>query len=257
MMGNSANARRFATGNSVTAKSAREEILGEIKRALHRERNSVPVRGEAVASASSQLEDVVSGIRKNCEHRRGELIEGFESEVTRIGGRFHRAADAESAFQYIEQVASVREARTIVAWEGQILDGIDVPRRLGEKGIQLLTETTEAELVRKSAVADLGVSRVDYALSDTGTLVLLARNGQARSISLLPPVHIAVVKPDQMLSGLSDLFPLLRHAAKVEGRDLSSAITFITGPSRTADIELTLVVGVHGPQQLHVVLLDC
>jgi L-lactate dehydrogenase complex protein LldG len=85
--------------------------------------------------------------------------------------------------------------------------------------------------------------------------VLLARKGQARSISLLPPVHIAVVKPEQLLSGLSDLFPLLRGEA--EGRDLSSAITFITGPSRTADIELTLVVGVHGPQQLHVVLLDC
>ncbi len=65
------------------------------------------------------------------------------------------------------------------------------------------------------------------------------------------------MKPEQLLPGLSDLFPLLRVEAEAEGGDLSSAITFITGPSRTADIELTLVVGVHGPQQLHVVLLDC
>jgi L-lactate dehydrogenase complex protein LldG len=218
---------------------------------------SGPVRGEAVASASSQLEDLVSEIRKNCEQRRGELVKQFEAELTRVGGRFHRAANVESAFQYIEQVASVREARTIAAWEGQIIDGIDVPRRLEEKGIELLTETAGPEFIRRMAVAEVGVSGVDYALADTGTLVLLARKGQARSISLLPPVHIAVMKPEQVLSGLSDLFPLLRGEAEAEGRDLSSAITFITGPSRTADIELTLVVGVHGPQQLHVVLLDC
>lgn len=241
----------------MTAKSAREEILGDIERALHRDVKSGPARRDAVAWTSGQLEDLVSEIRKNCEQRRGELIEQFLLELTRIGGRFQRVANGESAFQYILQVASVREARTIVAWEGQIIGGIDMPRRLREKGIELLTETIGAEFISSMAAADLGVSGVDYALADTGTLVLLARKGQARSISLLPPVHIAVMRPEQILSGLSDLFPLLRHAVREEGRDLSSAITFITGPSRTADIELTLVVGVHGPQELHVVLLDC
>jgi L-lactate dehydrogenase complex protein LldG len=97
------------------------------------------------------------------------------------------------------------------------------------------------------------VSGVDHAIADTGTLVLLARTGQARSVSLLPPVHVAVVRPGQILSSLDDLFPVLRHDGNGE---LASAVTFITGPSRTADIELTLVVGVHGPQELHVVLLD-
>lgn len=239
----------------MTARTAREEILGDIKRALHGEGKSGAERG--VASTSSELDDLVLEIRKNCEQRRAELVKQFESELTRIGGRFHRAANAESAFQYIEQVASNRDAKTIVAWEGQIIDGIDLPRRLSEKSIELLVETSGPEFIRRTAIADIGLSGIDYALADTGTLVLLARKGQARSISLLPPVHIAVMKAEQVLSGLSDLFPLLRGGAEAEGRDLSSAITFITGPSRTADIELTLVVGVHGPQQLHVVLLDC
>jgi L-lactate dehydrogenase complex protein LldG len=71
----------------------------------------------------------------------------------------------------------------------------------------------------------------------------------------LPPVHVAIVRPQQILPGLSDLFPLLQGESNGL-RNLSSAITFITGPSRTADIELKLVVGVHGPQELHVLMLD-
>jgi L-lactate dehydrogenase complex protein LldG len=240
----------------VTAENAREEILGNIKRALRGEPHRGGLPCETVASSSNHLEDMVSNIRKNCEGRRSELIEQFETELTRIGGRFHAASSAESAFEYIEQVASLIDARTIVAWEGAIIDGIDLAGSLGAKGIELLTETAAADFISRTSAARIGVSGVDYALADTGTLVLLACQGQARSISLLPPVHIAVVKPEQILSGLADLFPLLRGAAEAEGRDLSSAITFITGPSRTADIELTLVVGVHGPQELHVVLLD-
>jgi L-lactate dehydrogenase complex protein LldG len=241
----------------VTAKTAREEILGDIRRSLHGEGNAGPLRGEPVPSTSSHLDQLVSEIKNDCEQRRGELIEQFESELKRVGGRFHRATTVESAFQYIEQVASVRQAKTIIAWETQVIDDIDLSGKLEEKGIEVLTETAEREFIPAAAASDVGVSGVDFALADTGTLVLLARKGQARSISLLPPVHIAVVKPEQLLSGLSDLFPLLRSEAEAEGGDLSSAITFITGPSRTADIELTLVVGVHGPQQLHVVLLDC
>jgi L-lactate dehydrogenase complex protein LldG len=241
----------------MTAKSAREEILEDIGRALHGEGKAGPLRGEPVPSASRDLDQLVSEIKKDCEQRRGELIVQFESELTRVGGRFHRATTAESAFQYIEEVASVRQAKTIIAWDTQVIDDIDLSRKLEEKGIEVLTETADREFIPAAAASDVGVSGVDFALADTGTLVLLARKGQARSTSLLPPVHIAVVKPEQLLSGLSDLFPLLRGQAQAESRDLSSAITFITGPSRTADIELTLVVGVHGPQQLHVVLLDC
>jgi L-lactate dehydrogenase complex protein LldG len=185
------------------------------------------------------------------------LLAQFEIELRRVGGRFHKAANAESAFGYIEQAVSARQARTIVACETQIIDDTGLPEKLAEAGIECLTETAGREFIASAAEAEVGVSGVDYALADTGTLVLLARKGRARSISLLPPVHIALMKREQVVSGLSDLFPLLRSEAQAEGRDLSSAITLITGPSRTADIELTLVVGVHGPQELHVVLLDC
>jgi len=233
---------------------ARERILGDIRGALRRDRNPTSVPGESPASASSQLS--VSDIEKNCNARRDELIAQLESESTRIGARFHKAATADAAFQYVEQVASARQAKTVVSWDAPLFDSLDLSARLAQKGIVCCKEMTDAELVPKAAAADIGLSGVDYALADTGTLVLLAGNGRARSISLLPPVHIAVVRPHQVLSGLSDLFPILRRDASMSGETLSSAITFITGPSRTADIELTLVVGVHGPQELHVLLFD-
>ena len=240
----------------MTATSAREEILRDIRRALEREGRSAPSPAEPVVSSFSQLDQQVCEIRKDCAQRRGALVNQFETELARVGGRFHRTTTPESALRCIEQIGLDRQAKTIIGDDAQLIAGIDLPKRLEGTGIEFLTETTDSELIRTAVVADIGLSGIDYALADTGTLVLLARKGQARSISLLPPVHIAVMKPEQVISDLNDLFPLLRNQTEAGDGNLTSAITFITGPSRTADIELTLVVGVHGPQQLHVVLIE-
>lgn len=234
--------------------SAREQILGDIKRALEGKVKSPSSDALPVHSASRKLDQSVGEIKRNCEEKRDDLIGQFEFELTRVGGRLHRATTGESAFQYVQQIISERRAKTILGCETGVIDGIDLPKRLAEKGVEFVTET-EREFIRTAALADIGLSGVDYALADTGTLVLVAGKGQPRSISLLPPVHIAVLKPEQVIPGLNDLFPLLRSDTEAGGGDLSSAVTFITGPSRTADIELTLVVGVHGPQQLHVILV--
>jgi L-lactate dehydrogenase complex protein LldG len=140
-----------------------------------------------------------------------------------------------------------------------LINELGLETKLAEAEIQFVTccEGIGAEdFTRRVEAADIGVTSVDYALADTGTLVLRAGHGRARSISLLPAVHIAVLKPGQIISGLDDLFPLLAETCERSSGSLDSALTFITGPSRTADIELTLVVGVHGPQELHVILLD-
>jgi L-lactate dehydrogenase complex protein LldG len=183
-----------------------------------------------------------------------DLIGRFESEVTRVGGRFYRATNAESACEYVEKVAAAERASTIICSNGELADEMDLRRHFEGKGIQFITESTESNIVREAARAEIGLTGVDYALAETGSLVLLARPEQARSVSLLPPVHIALIRPEQVIGGFDELFELLR--ADFEATGVRSAVTFITGPSRTADIELTLVVGVHGPQQLHVVLIE-
>ena len=107
------------------------------------------------------------------------------------------------------------------------------------------------ELRALCSTAAVGITSAHYCLADTGTLVMIASPEEARLISLLPPVHIAVVDSGSMLSGLDELFANTALPA-----EQSSSMVLITGPSRTADIEQTLVRGVHGPGEIHVVLLS-
>jgi L-lactate dehydrogenase complex protein LldG len=109
--------------------------------------------------------------------------------------------------------------------------------------------TDREELRDLCAAADVGITSADYALADTGTLVMLASPQEARLISLLPPAHIAVVPRERILTGLDELFSLLPNPAET-----TSSMVLITGPSRTADIEQILVRGVHGPGLLTVVV---
>ena len=98
--------------------------------------------------------------------------------------------------------------------------------------------------------SQLGITGVDYLVAETGSAVMLARPDQPRSTSLLPVVHIAVAERSQIVADLFDLFERLAE----RGAQPSSA-TLITGPSKTGDIELKLVTGVHGPGEFHVVVV--
>ena len=95
---------------------------------------------------------------------------------------------------------------------------------------------------------DVGISTAQAAIAETGTLVLDSTHERHRLVSLVPPVHIAIVNASSIVETLSDALALLQK------KEISPVITFITGPSRTADIELTLAIGVHGPQQLYVIV---
>jgi L-lactate dehydrogenase complex protein LldG len=107
------------------------------------------------------------------------------------------------------------------------------------------------ELRALCSTAAVGITSADYCLADTGTLVMISSKDEARLISLLPPIHIAVVNAERMLSGLDDLLETVPLPA-----ERSSSMVLITGPSRTADIEQTLVRGVHGPGEIHVVVIS-
>src|SRR5262245_52514263 len=98
---------------------------------------------------------------------------------------------------------------------------------------------------------DIGITTAQAAIAETGTLVLDSTRERNRLISLVPPVHIAIVEAAKIYSTLGETLSMLQSE-----NEISPVVTFITGPSRTADIELTLAIGVHGPQELYVIIYD-
>jgi L-lactate dehydrogenase complex protein LldG len=111
--------------------------------------------------------------------------------------------------------------------------------------------TDRAALRAACVTADVGITSADYALAETGTLVMLASPEEPRLISLLPPVHIAVFPRSRMLANLDELLAVLPNPA-----EQTSSMVLITGPSRTADIEQILVRGVHGPGEIYAVIVE-
>jgi len=116
----------------------------------------------------------------------------------------------------------------------------------------IATEVDEITIAPDAAALfgyDVGITTAQAAIAETGTLVLDSERERHRLVSLVPPVHIAIIEATQIYQTLAEALNVLRQKERV-----SSIVTFITGPSRTADIELTLAIGVHGPQELYVIV---
>ena len=96
---------------------------------------------------------------------------------------------------------------------------------------------------------EVGISTAQAGIAETGTLVLDSARERHRLVSLVPPVHIAIIDASSIVETLGEALTLLQ-----KDKEISPVITFITGPSRTADIELTMAIGVHGPRELYVIV---
>ncbi|HLN03742.1 MAG TPA: lactate utilization protein [Bryobacteraceae bacterium] len=170
-------------------------------------------------------------------------IQSFCERIEALAGKTYRAASAVDARDYVSSVVAGRSA---VASNAPILRECGVTSLPGvQSGF-----TDRDELRAVCSTVACGISGADYALADTGTLVMLSSRHEARLISLLPPVYIALVARERLLTGLDELLSILPHPA-----EQTSSMVLITGPSRTADIEQILVRGVHGPGEIHVVVV--
>jgi L-lactate dehydrogenase complex protein LldG len=202
-------------------------------------------------------------LRRELSERWREHLERFRHEFERVGGILHRVTDAAEVPEAIARLAAERGGRRVVAWHGEAL-GLDVAGPLAARGLQAsaapVAEVDAAERDRRRALAadaDLGVTGVDLAIAETGTLVVVSGAGRPRSTSLLPPCHVAVFDRDVLVASLLQAGLALEawhEGSPPDGRGTS--INFITGPSRTADIELTLTRGVHGPREVHAVFVE-
>ncbi len=244
----------------MTPDARREEFLENVRQALGR-RPGPPEPGEHPTaffrdgpSVEKRARAVIDEAKANAE----ELMSRLEQSASEIGWKVFRAASAEEARDYIAKLARDLEARVIVRSAHPAVERLDLDGALETAGaavhVMAADEHQDRQTLRQRAIsADLGVTGVDFSIAETGSCAMVSGKGASRLPSLLPPVHVAVVEKGQVLPGLDELFAL-RRAAAVRG-EAQGYMNIVSGPSRSADIEHTLVTGVHGPGEVHMVLL--
>jgi L-lactate utilization protein LutC len=180
-------------------------------------------------------------------------VSRFRDELAAAGVHAHVVVDRPAAVAKVLHILAERSARRCLLGRGDFIDVLPLRDKLCDQGLEVVeTNSLEGDAEREAYfAADVGISGVDYLIAETGSVVLLTRPDQPRSLSLLPPIHVAVAHRGQLLPDLFDLFAPERWP-----NGPPACVSVITGPSKTGDIELRLVTGVHGPGEVHVVLLD-
>ncbi|MPZ17915.1 MAG: lactate utilization protein [Luteitalea sp.] len=184
-----------------------------------------------------------------------ELVSSFRRELEALAGVVHEVSGVEAARCRVREIARDQRATRVLSWEGQHLRVDGLLGDLEGDGLQVMTGPVPSETEARAASlatlerAELGLTGADAGLADTGSIVVRSGPGRLRLASLLPPVHVALLPRSGLWPSLTAW--LAEESSTVQ--DVSNLV-IITGPSRTADIEMTLSRGVHGPGELHVVL---
>jgi L-lactate dehydrogenase complex protein LldG len=166
------------------------------------------------------------------------LLERFCAEAEAVGVTCFVEPTADAVG---DRVAALVSGARVLSWDPEQL-----PYGVGGLAIdRVLASAPRPE----QAAATAGLTACDAAIADTGSLVVLSRPGRSRAASLLPPFHVAIVRPDQLYGSMAAFFSARQVDVMAGG-----SCTFITGPSRTADIELTLTLGIHGPARVAIVI---
>ena len=244
----------------------RAEFLQQIWKSLGRSEPSIAPDGPppAARGPADELMARVEAAEDLASADAEELMAGLAVSGEASGWVVRRVGDAKEAGRYVLEVARDLEARSAVhtlhdvvreALSGDPFSGtgIELTPVAVDRADEDAERDSRAVLRAAMAGADLGITGVDYAIAETGTCVIIPASGSSRLVSLLPPVHIALIERGQVLPSLDELFTLRRR--DFMNGDLGSYMNLITGPSRTADIEYQLVTGVHGPGEVHMVLI--
>ena len=240
---------------------SKAEFLHSVRDALGRTEGPPDQPYHRLEEDLQLLESHAAELRVRLRENRPQILDRFVDMAGRGGWNVHRVAGAEAAIGQLDAIIGELGASRVVRSGQPVFDTVPVDTAMEWRGIEVLpivrgTSATREELREEMRRADVGLTGTDYALAETGSLVILPRQGLSRLVSLVPPVHVALVRPEEVLESLHDLFLLRRLEYKQRDGEMGSYLNFITGPSRTADIEMTIVQGVHGPRSVHMILVE-
>jgi len=243
------------------------EFIGNIKKALNR-KDSFKLTLEDIIQSVPGSADL--GLLEKIKGRGKKLRLTLLNRLTAAGRLLNifvtTEKDATSVAASILQIAVEKNSewgdkKTVVAWDHPLVRSLDLSEQLQAHDIPVYYPDIKSgakwqkEFSRQAASSFIGITSADYCIAQTATLTMKTRVGQPRCVSLLPSIHIAVIRLEQILSDLKELYTLLKWDPDEQAEGITNCMTFITGPSKTADIEATLVDGAHGPRELYLFVL--
>lgn len=214
--------------------AARDEIIASIRRNL-----AVSAPFDAVRQGHHPHRDEIRLVNPVAPSL--TVLDNFRASVELLGVHCSLVKSNEAATKITEETIERLGARRVAFSSSDIVATITEPIASTQ-----FVEHASAEVLFD---CDLGITSAQWAIAETGTLVLESEKENSRLTSLVPTVHLCILKASRIRQTLGEILALTQP-------ELSRTMTFITGASRTSDIELTLAIGVHGPKELHVVVLE-
>lgn len=169
-----------------------------------------------------------------------------------LQGHAWRAADPSELADAVRAIVRRHGVRQAVLWDAAHPALEQVEAALGASGVTVRRWPDGGTVYAEAC--ELGVVVAEMAVAQTGSVVLPARGGQGRSVSLLPPVLLALVDEERVVGTLTDALRAIGQRAR--SGDLPACVNLVTGPSRSADIEMDLSIGVHGPGAVYAVVMN-
>lgn len=246
--------------------SSKDAFLRTVRQALGRDKTNPPKPDPALTfyTGSSEVMKNANSILERADA--GSLKAELEERAVQAGWKVARAGSGQEVVSTVAAIAKSVQAKSILCSEHEVLKNLNFVDTLAGPGLSIEVMALDSKFGdeerkaqrqsfrQKAETADIGVTGVDYAVAETGTCVQLSGRGVSRLVSLLPPIYIAIVKSSQILPSLDELF-VVRRRDYLQGK-IESSMSLISGPSRSADIENVLVTGVHGPGEVHMIILE-
>jgi L-lactate dehydrogenase complex protein LldG len=223
----------------------REKILGRVREAL---KSRTPHAGThermqpATLPPASNSRQWLPPVGNSFQ----EQIELFRKNAADLKADFYLVSDWLEACGILKKLQEQESWHRIGAHKGELTDA--ACESLGLPACR----TDEPYDVSTLEACDVGISQCDALIAQTGSVLVTGRSAGGRALSVLPPHHVVLARRTQVLPDLLSAFELLE---KKYGENYPSFISFITGPSRTGDIERVLVLGAHGPKKLSIICI--
>jgi L-lactate dehydrogenase complex protein LldG len=227
--------------------------VAEFHKLIANVRDALERRGTPAHNGAAEL---AAAVPTTEGARRVELASRFARELQALGGHFLGTLTLKEMLARVLEVAAALNAQSVAVGAGLLNDPAPIADALERAGIGVIRtaavndDAARGELRGKLARCDLALVEADYAIAATGTLAMLATPERPGSLTLVPPANVILVSAARILPDLAAVIAAIGPAAIASHR-----LALVTGPSRTADIEKRIVLGVHGPREIHVAVV--